>query len=126
MANFTNNPNNRTYQPRAYSADYHAPEKVYQYTFSIQRELGYNMTFTAAYVGSQGRNLFLRSITNQITEVRTNANPASAAVVIRQFDIINADGSISGPTRRSTSRRAAAMTSTTRSSSPSAAACRRA
>ena len=97
VANFTNNPTNRTYQPRAYSPDYTLPEKVYQYTFSIQRELGYNVTATAAYVGSQGRNLFLRSITNQITEVRTNANPASAAVVIRQFDIINADGSISRP-----------------------------
>ena len=97
VSNFTNNPSNRTYQPRAYSPDYKLPEKVYQYTFSIQRELGYNTTFTAAYVGSQGRNLFLRSITNQITEVRTNANPASAAVVIRQFDIINADGTISRP-----------------------------
>ena len=97
VSNFTNNPNNRTYQPRAYSPDYKLPEKVYQYTFSIQRELGYNTTLTAAYVGSQGRNLFLRSITNQITEVRTNANPASAAVVIRQFDIINADGTISRP-----------------------------
>jgi hypothetical protein len=97
VANFTNNPNNRTYQPRAYSPDYKLPEKVYQYTASIQREFGYGVTATAAYVGSQGRNLFLRSITNQITQVRTNANPASAAVVIRQFDIINADGSISRP-----------------------------
>jgi hypothetical protein len=97
VANFTNNPNNRTYQPRAYSPDYHLPEKVYQYTVSFQRELGYNTTFTAAYVGSQGRNLFLRSITNQITEVRTNANPANAAVVIRQFDIVGADGSLQRP-----------------------------
>lgn len=97
VANFTNNPTNRTYQPRAYSPDYTLPEKVYQYTLSIQRELGYNVAATAAYVGSQGRNLFLRSITNQITQVRTNANPASAAVVIRQFDIVNADGSISRP-----------------------------
>jgi len=97
VANFTNNPDNRAYQPRAYSPDYELPEKVYQYTLSIQRDLGYGTTATVAYVGSQGRNLFLRSITNQITEVRTNANPASAAVVIRQFDIINADGSISRP-----------------------------
>ena len=97
VANFTNNPNNRAYQPRAYSPDYELPEKVYQYTLSMQRELGHGTTATVAYVGSQGRNLFLRSVTNQITEVRTNANPASAAVVIRQFDIINADGSISRP-----------------------------
>ena len=97
VANFNNNPTNRTYQPRAYSADYTLPEKVYQYTVSVQHEFGYNLTATAAYVGSQGRNLFLRSITNQITQVRTNANPASAAVVIRQFDIVNADGTISRP-----------------------------
>lgn len=97
VSNFTSNPNNRTYQPRAYSPDYTLPEKVYQYTFSVQRELGYNMTATAAYVGSQGRNLFLRSITNQIVSVQTNSNPASSAIVLRQFDIVNADGSISRP-----------------------------
>ena len=39
---------------------------------------------TAAYVGSQGRNLFLRSVANQIIErASTNPNPASAAFVIR-------------------------------------------
>ena len=38
--NFINNPNNRSYQPRAYSDDYTLPEKVYQYTASVQRELG--------------------------------------------------------------------------------------
>ncbi len=40
---------------------------------------------TAAYVGSQGRNLFLRSVANQIIDVVTNPNPASAAFVIREF-----------------------------------------
>ena len=34
------------------------------------------MAATAAYVGSQGRNLFLRSIANQIIGVVTNPNPA--------------------------------------------------
>lgn len=97
VSNFTSNPLNRSYQPRAYAPDYTLPEKVYQYTVSVQRELPYNITGTAAYVGSQGRNLFLRSITNQIVDVRTNANPAANAVVIRQFDIVNADGSISRP-----------------------------
>jgi hypothetical protein len=43
------------------------------------------LTATAAYVGSQGRNLFLRSVANQITQVVTNPNPASAALVIREF-----------------------------------------
>ena len=43
------------------------------------------MAATAAYVGSQGRNLFLRSVANQIVDVVTNPNPASAAFVIREF-----------------------------------------
>lgn len=88
IANFVNNPNNRLYQPRAYSPDYNVPERVYQYSASIQQELFYKMVFTGAYVGSQGRNLFLRSVANQIVEVRTNPNPAGNAIVIREFDIV--------------------------------------
>jgi hypothetical protein len=90
-ANFINNPNNRQYQPRAYSTHYRIPERIYQYSLSIQQELPYRMVLTAGYVGSQGRNLFLRNITNRIIDVRTNPNPASAAIVIRQFDIVNGD-----------------------------------
>jgi hypothetical protein len=45
------------------------------------------MAMTAAYVGAQGRNLFLRSVSNQITQVITNSNPANAALVVRQFSI---------------------------------------
>ena len=94
-ANFINNPNNRQYQPRAFANDYSIPERVYQYTASLQRDLGANLSATAAYVGSQGRNLFLRSVTNQITRVISNG--AAAATVIREFDIVttNADGSVS-------------------------------
>jgi hypothetical protein len=53
---------------------------------------------TAAYVGSQGRNLFLRSVANNITQVITNPNPANAAIVIRQFSIPvrDAAGNITG------------------------------
>ena len=53
---------------------------------------------TVAYIGSQGHNLFLRSVTNQITQVVTNPNPASAAFVIREFSIVqrNAAGAITG------------------------------
>jgi hypothetical protein len=93
-ANFINNPNNRQYQPRAFDDDYTIPERVYQYTVSTQREFAGGFSATAAYVGSQGRNLFLRSVTNQITQVISNG--ASAATVIREFDIVtrNADGSI--------------------------------
>ncbi len=96
-ANFLNNPLNRAFQPRAYTSSYLVPERVWQYSASIQQELPLAMVATAAYVGSQGRNLFLRSIANPIVEVRTNPNPISSAIVIRQFDIVNADGSISRP-----------------------------
>jgi hypothetical protein len=53
------------YQPRAYAPGYSIPEQILSYTFSVQQELMSNTVFTAAYVGSQGRNLFLRSITNK-------------------------------------------------------------
>ena len=91
VANFTSNPNNRNYQPRAYAQEYAIPERVYQYTASVQQELGGNFATTIGYVGSQGRNLFLRSVANQITQVVTNPNPASAAFVIREFSIVNRD-----------------------------------
>ena len=68
----SNNPNNRSYQPRAYADDYTLPEKVYQYTASVQQELGGSMAASAAYVGSQGRNLFLRSIANRTIGVQSN------------------------------------------------------
>ena len=57
----------------------------------MQQELGGNFATTIGYVGSQGRNLFLRSVANQITQVVTNPNPASAAFVIREFSIVNRD-----------------------------------
>jgi hypothetical protein len=98
VANFTSNPNNRSYQPRAYAPEYSIPEKVYQYTGSVQQELGRGFAATAGYVGSQGRNLFLRSVANQITDVVTNPNPANAAFVIRQFSIVQRDalGNVTG------------------------------
>jgi len=93
-ANFINNPNTRSYQPRAYANEYTLPEKVYEYTASLQRELAGGMAATVAYVGSQGRNLFLRSIANRTIGVQSNG--AAAATQIREFDIVtrNADGSI--------------------------------
>ncbi len=76
-ANFINNPNNRSYQPRAYANEYTLPEKVYGDTASVQQELGGSMALTVAYVGSQGRNLFLRSIANRTIGVQSNgAAPA--------------------------------------------------
>jgi hypothetical protein len=47
------------------------PEKIYQYSFSWQQELPGKLTSTVAYVGSQGRNLFLRSVANQILPGQT-------------------------------------------------------
>jgi hypothetical protein len=86
-AAFISSPNTRSYQPRAYANEYAIPERIYQYTASLQRELPGRFVLTAAYIGSQGRNLFLRSVANQITQVITNPNPASAAIVVREFSI---------------------------------------
>jgi hypothetical protein len=98
VANFTNNPNNRSYQPRAYANEYTIPERIYQYTASMQQDLGRRYTASAAYIGSQGRNLFLRSVANQIVDVVTNPNPASNAFVIREFSIVQRDaaGNVTG------------------------------
>jgi hypothetical protein len=96
--NFTNNPNNRSYQPRAYANEYEIPERIYQYTGSVQQDLGGRFTATAAYVGSQGRDLFLRSVANKIIGVATNLNPASNGFVIREFSIVQRDaaGNVTG------------------------------
>ena len=98
VATFVNNPNNRNYQPRAFANDYTIPERIWQYTASVQQDLGRGMVATAAYVGAQGRNLFLRSVANQITAVVTNPNPANAAFVIRQFSLVQRDaaGNVTG------------------------------
>lgn len=94
VANFVNNPNNRAYQPRAYSSDYLVPERVYQFSFSYQQELPGHLVGTVAYVGSRGRNLFLRSVANQILRgqatIASTATslPAGAGVV----NILNAAG----------------------------------
>ena len=88
---FIGNPNNRAYQPRAYRNDYTIPERIWEYTGSVQQEIGRSLVATAGYVGSQGRNLFLRSIANPIVQVATNPNPASAAFVVRRFSIVQTD-----------------------------------
>ena len=95
-SNFTTNPNNRSYQPRAYSNEYTLPEKIYQYTASISQELPGRFAASAAYVGSQGRNLFLRTISNQTigVELLNGTTPTQ----IREFDILtrNASGTLTG------------------------------
>lgn len=99
IANFTNNPNNRAFQPRAYAPEYKVPEKIYSYTFSIQQELPNKMVATAAYVGSKGRNLFLRGLSNTLragtaTILNGDPIPTNAGVVNR----VNAAGQVIGVT----------------------------
>ena len=72
------------YQPRAYAPTYKVPERVTTYTASIQQELPGQMQLMVGYVGSSNRNLFLRSITNLITNVATS-NVNGAATTTRQF-----------------------------------------
>jgi hypothetical protein len=115
-ANFINNPNNRSFQPRAYAPDYTIPEKVYQYGFSIQQQLPYKLLLTAGFVGSQGRNLFLRSIANRILPGQTvitdgTALPSGFGVInranaggqviavntVREFSIVSGSSSVQNP-----------------------------
>ncbi len=115
-AAFLSNPNNRQYQPRAYAPDYTIPEKVYQYSISVQQVLPYKMVLTAAYVGSEGRNLFLRSVANRIlpgqTTIadgttlpfgvgvinRTNgAGRVIAVNTVREFSIVSGTSSVQNP-----------------------------
>ncbi len=94
VANFVSNPTNRSYQPRAYAPEYVIPEKVYQYSFSFQQELPYNIVGTVAYVGSQGRNLFLRSVANQILPGQAVIGPAATSLPagVGVVNITNASG----------------------------------
>jgi len=115
-AAFLSNPNNRQYQPRAYAPEYTIPEKVYQYSVSLQQALPYKMVLTAAFVGSEGRNLFLRSVANRIlpgqTSIvdgttlplgvgvinRTNAGGQVIAVnTVREFSIVSGSSSVQNP-----------------------------
>ncbi len=83
-ASYDINDPNLGFQPRAYAPGYTIPERILQYTASVQQELPDKTVLTVAYVGSQGRNLFLRSITNKI--VSLDMNPTTgAAIVNREF-----------------------------------------
>lgn len=85
-ANFLANPDNRAARVRAYDSQYAVPERVYQYSLSWQQQWPGSFVSTIAYVGSQGRNLFLRNVANRIVSVRTNTN-TGGAIPVRQFDI---------------------------------------
>nr|MDQ2899833.1 hypothetical protein [Acidobacteriota bacterium] len=63
---------------------YTIPDRILSYSFSVQQELPKGAVLTVAYVGSQGRNLFLRSITNKIIGV--DANPITGVgIPVREF-----------------------------------------
>ena len=70
------------FQPRAYAQGYRIPEKVLSYTASLQQQLPAGAVLTLAYVGSQGRNLFLRSWTNGIVGLTMNATTGAASPVL--------------------------------------------
>lgn len=83
-ANYDINSPTLGYQPRAYAPTYKVPERVTTYTASIQQQIPGGFQFMVGYVGSSGRNLFLRSITNLITNVTTNGATGTGTAV-RQY-----------------------------------------
>lgn len=88
LSNYNINDPNLQFQPRAYLPDYRIPEQILEYSVSVQQQLAANTVLTVGYVGSQGRNLFLRGITNRITGVVMN--PATGVgTAVREFSIVN-------------------------------------
>lgn len=88
LSGFDINDPNLGFQPRAYLPGYQIPEKILQYSASVEQQLPGNAVLTVAYVGSQGRNLFLRGITNRITGVVMNPT-TGAGTVVREFSVVN-------------------------------------
>ena len=81
-----NNPTLR-FQPRAYTPGYRIPERILSYTASVQQVLPGNSVLTVAYAGSQGRNLFLRSITNKIGVIRSTVEKTVGLGANRQVQL---------------------------------------
>lgn len=93
------------FTPRAYDINgYRVPERVGQYGISIQRELPGETVLTIAYVGSQGRNLFLRNITNRILRgattipATTDGQPTPLPTGFGVINRIDANGRVIGVT----------------------------
>lgn len=85
------------FTPRAYDTNgYKVPERVFQYGASVQQELPGNTVLTVGYVGSQGRNLFLRSITNRLlpgqTAILSGSALPSGVGVVNQCSIAPVNG----------------------------------
>ncbi len=69
---------------RAYAPGYRVPEKILSYTASLQQVLPGGAILQVAYVGSQGRNLFLRSTVNRVVGVTMNAT-TGVGTAVREF-----------------------------------------
>ena len=69
---------------RAYAPGYKVPERILSYTASLQQQVWGGAILQLAYVGSQGRNLFLRSIANKVTGVSMNPT-TGVGTVVREF-----------------------------------------
>jgi hypothetical protein len=84
------------FAPRVYDINgYNVPERVGQYGMSIQHQLPGNTVVTLAYVGSQGRNLFQRNITNVILPgVATIASGQALPSGVGIVNIVNAEGRV--------------------------------
>jgi hypothetical protein len=90
LAGFNVNDPNLQFQPRAYMPDYRIPENILQYSASVEEQLPGHTVLTIGYVGSQGRNLFVRGITNRIVNVLMNPT-TGVGVPVREFStVVNA------------------------------------
>jgi hypothetical protein len=74
------------FAPRVYAPGYRLPERILSYTASLQQQLAAGTVLTVAYVGSQGRNLFLRSWTNVVTGVTMNPPTGTGTPVLEYGD----------------------------------------
>jgi hypothetical protein len=84
IAGYDINSTSLGFQPRAYATGYKVPERILSYTASLQQKLPGDTVLTTAFVGSQGRNLFLRGLANQVIGVTQNPT-TGVGTAIRQF-----------------------------------------
>ena len=80
--------------------DYLSPSGSSSTPRRCSRSSGGGIVATAAYVGSQGRNLFLRSIANQIVDVGPTRIPTAPRSSSASSPSSTRDGTISAPVRR--------------------------
>ncbi len=124
IANFVNNPNNRIYQPRAYANDYTIPERIWQYTASVQQDLGAQHRPDGRVHRQPGTQPVppQRRPTRSRRSSRTRTRPTRRIVIRAVLDRPSGMPPATSPacrtrTPRSTTRPAAATTTTTRCSS---------